>query len=182
MLSPTLSATLRVLLVIVLVGAVAGVLALISPKKSPSSPLPPAPAAPPEQLVIDFPPSWNEIPGKLSRTWRSPRSGAGFLQLSVHPPLSPGTDGPGAERELDTLLKEMVSDMAFGTRLSIGHASTKAGPLAFARYRSPEHGVLGFWLLAAQPMIFATYVDGGPDTAEKDIREAQASFLNARFE
>jgi hypothetical protein len=141
-------------------------------------------ATPPRsgELVIDFPKSWSEIPGKLSRTYRSPRPGAGLLQLSLHPPLPPGTDAAGAAKELVALLDEMESEMKFGERLNITQVETSAGPLAFAKYRSPEHGVLGFWLLASDQMIFATYVDGGPDTAEKDIAEAQRSFMNARYE
>jgi hypothetical protein len=142
----------------------------------------PAPSKNPGELAVDFPGSWSEVPGKISRTWRSPRPGAGLLQLSVHPPLASGTDGPGAAKELDTLLNEMESEMAFGQRVEIAHSETKAGPLAFAKYRSPAHGVLGFWLLASDPMIFATYVDGGPGTAEKDIAEAHEAFRNARFE
>jgi hypothetical protein len=134
------------------------------------------------ELVIDFPASWIEIPGKLSRSYRSPRPGAGLVQLSVHPPLAGRVDGSRAERELDTLLKEMVCEMDFGRRLEIGHSDTQAGALAFAKYQSPSHGVLGFWLLAAEPMIFATYVDGGSSAAELDIREAQQAFLDARFE
>jgi hypothetical protein len=133
-------------------------------------------------LIIDFPASWSEIPGKLSRTYRSPRPGAGLLQLSLHPPLPPGTDAAGAARELDTLLNEMETEMKFGERLNITQFDTNAGPLAFAKYRSPGHGVLGFWLLASDQMIFATYVDGGPDAAEKDIAEALKAFQNARFE
>lgn len=143
-------------------------------------------AAPPNsrgpELVIDFPKSWIEIPGKLSRTYRSPRAGAGLLQLSVHPALTGRVDGPRAEKELDVLLREMVCEMDFGRRLEIGHWETKAGALAFAKYQSPAHGVLGFWLLAAEPMIFATYVDGCSSASEADIREAQQAFREGRFE
>jgi len=135
-----------------------------------------------QELVIDFPKNWIEIPGKLSRTYRSPRPGAGLLQLSVHPALAGRVDGPRAEKELDALLREMVCEMDFGRRLEIGYWETKAGALAFAKYQSPAHGVLGFWLLAAEPMIFATYVDGGSSASETDIREAQQAFREARRE
>jgi len=135
-----------------------------------------------QELVIDFPTNWIEIPGKVSRTYRSPRPGAGLLQLSVHPALTGLVNGPRAEKELDELLSEAVCEMEFGRRLEIGHWETKAGALAFARYQSPAHGVLGFWLLAAEPMIFATYVDGGSSASESDIREAQQAFREARCE
>ncbi len=142
---------------------------------------PPAPPAPTE-LAIDFPIGWIEIPGKISRTYRSPRPGAGLLQLSLHPPLAAGTDAAGAAENLDAMLGEMVSEMEFGQRLETARFDTPAGPLAFAKYRSPRHGVLGFWLLASDPMVFATYVDGGPSTAEKDIADANKAFQTARFD
>lgn len=172
----------KILLPVAVIAAVTFLLLPRSGSEKTAEALRPSPPKPTGEIVIDFPPSWSEIPGKLSRTYRSPRPGAGLLQLSVHPPLASKTDGAGAQRELDTLLREMVTEMEFGERVWIGHFETKAGPLAFAKYRSPKHGVLGFWLLSAEPMIFATYVDGGTGTAEKDIAEGQQAFLNAHFE
>jgi hypothetical protein len=154
----------------------------IAKRESPRGSLPAEERKAEQQLVIDFPTNWIEIPGKLSRTYRSPRPGAGLLQLSVHPALTGRVDGPRAEKELDALLREMVCEMDFGRRLEIGHWETKAGALAFAKYQSPAHGVLGFWLLTAEPMIFATYVDGGSAASEADLREAQEAFRESRRE
>jgi hypothetical protein len=177
------SFALKILLPVTLAAAIA-MLLLLRARQTATPPAAPAVSisAQAGDLVIDFPASWIEIPGKLSRTYRSPRPGAGLLQLSAHPPLAPGTSAADAGRELDSLLDEMKTEMDFGKRLEISHFETGVGPLAFAKYRSPAHGILGFWLLASDTMIFATYVDGGPGTAEKDIEEAQRSFLNARRE
>ena len=135
-----------------------------------------------QTLIFDLPPGWAEIPGKLSRTYRSSRPGAGFFQLSMHPPLEGVVDGPRAEKELDALLGEMKSDMKFGRRLELTHLPAKAGVLAFAKYRSDEHGTLGFWLLPTKAMVFATYVDGGPAATEADLRDATRALQSARFE
>jgi hypothetical protein len=141
----------------------------------------PAPTAKALNFILPLPSGWESIPGKLSSTYRSTRPGAGFFQLSMHPPLEGKVDGARAEKELDSLLSEMKSDMPFGRRLEIGHLPARSGFLAYARYQSDEHGTIGFWLLPAANMVFATYVDGGSSASPADLREAQEALQAAEF-
>lgn len=143
---------------------------------------PAAAEIPTRHFMLHLLPGWQTIPGKPSRTYRSSRAGSGFFQLSMHPPLEGRVDGARAEKELDSMLGEMTSEMKFGRRLEIGRVSAKSGPLAFAKYQSDEHGTLGFWLLPGEAMIFATYVDGGSTASAADIREAQQMLQAAQFQ
>jgi len=133
-------------------------------------------------FLLQLKDGWQSLAGHSPRTYRSARAGAGFLQVSMYPPLEGTMDGERAEKQLDQMLKEISGDLKIGPPLTNSHGPAKNGVLAFAKYRSDEHGVLGFWLIPTpEATIFASYTDGSPAAAEADIRECQEMLSTGGF-
>lgn len=126
---------------------------------------------------------WQELPGKSPRTYSRQADGSGVLQVSLQPALEHAvTSGGDAERELSELLDSIGKDMVLGQRVSVSHEECASGIMAFADYKSDQHGLMRFWLIPTEVTVFASYTDGRSTVSEREIAEAHKTLKGAKFE
>ena len=132
-------------------------------------------------LLVDIPPGWHEEPGEGTHVYRRDGADSGYLHISLQPPLPQSvTSGAEAEAQLQNLLDNL--GMPLGERVLLTHTDGAVGTIAVAVYKSPERGLLQFWMIPSDATIFASYNMGNLETAKQEMSEAHEIMKNVRWE
>ena len=122
------------------------------------------------QLFVQFPNTWEAIPGQ-PRGFHRKGKNTGQLRLSLLPPIDGDCDGVLLSSRLKTTL--LATGMDIGEELHSSHRSSSLGIVATSIWRSPSQGLQQYWMIAGEVLIFVSYVMGSLDSAEIEMAEAQ---------
>lgn len=132
-------------------------------------------------IIVDLPPGWHEEPGKGTHVYRRDGDDSGYLHISLQPPLpQPVNSGQDAEAQLKSLLESL--GMPLGEPVLFTHTESAVGIMAVAVYKSPERGMLQFWMIPSEVTIFASYNMGNLATAKQEMTEAHEIMKKVRWE
>ena len=130
-----------------------------------------------KRLQVFLPDGWAETDHGNPRQYRNvslPRGG--WLTISVRPPR-PGVSGTD-RKEDQVLLRQLLQFVGrekWGPPLRTHAGPCSLGRLATAVFRAPRIGLVQVWLLARRDVsVFANFLPGDPQTAEKELEDAQA--------
>ena len=132
-------------------------------------------------LHIRIPPNWFEVPNKIPRSYRRRSNGSGWVQISLYPPETElNGDGEKIRTKLNNLLKSL--DMDFGKEITGMHLPCASGTMATSMYQSPKQGLLQFWLIPSDALIFVSYTMGDILTVKEEVAEAHKFIAELKFE
>jgi hypothetical protein len=78
----------------------------------------------------------------------------------------------------------MLADVGedIGEEVASAQGVCPLGLSATSLRRSPERGLLQFWLVAGEVTVFASYIMGDLDAAKQDLAEAQQIMSSIGFQ
>ena len=118
---------------------------------------------------VSLPTDWEEVPNE-SRSYRRKGVNGGTLTISLRPPVANAIDENAVVDALGDMLNGVGLDV--GQEVTSAHGPSPMGIIATSLYKSQRHGLLQFWLVAAEVTVFASYIMGDLSEAKKDLLEA----------
>jgi hypothetical protein len=121
-------------------------------------------------IEVLLPAGWEAI-SEETHAYRRCGVNGGRLRLSLAPPHPDYADRGALLVRLRELLAAMGQDT--GEELTHAQGSCSLGASATTLRGSAERGLMQFWLVAGDVTVFASYIMGDLDAAQKDLVEAQ---------
>ena len=130
--------------------------------------------------MVFLPADWREVKGNGARAYRKIGASSGWLNISLLPP-EPSLCGD--DHATSTRLRKLLDDlgMPLGREVHADTTDCTLGRMAFSIWKSPERGLLQFWLIPSEVMVFASYTMGNLRTAQQEMADAHSIIESLHF-